>query len=382
MLTLFVSTAFAQVRAGSANITPYIGMYKFENNEDTDTSMALGLRLGYNFTKYVGLEGFAHWVPTDISNPAFSEHNKTNMNFIGYGVDGIINLVPDGIAGTGIVPFLAVGVGGVHYSEGYEFSNEENDNKFAVDYGAGVKIFLSENVAARLDVRHVMPVTPEDPHNNLLATVGLTFAFGGKKPAVIGDEDGDGVLDNVDKCPGTPRGCAVDKDGCPLDSDGDGVIDCRDKCPGTPAGVKVDKNGCPPPVVQKAAPKVEEAPEIIEKGRTTLKVLFDTDKAVIKKNSFKDVDNLINVMKQYPELSVVIEGHTDDVGSDAYNKKLSQKRADAVKKYMVDKGVDANRMQAIGYGEEKPIADNATKEGKAQNRRVEAAVDYMIKKSN
>ena len=94
-------------------------------------------------------------------------------------------------------------------------------------------------------------------HNNLLATVGLTFAFGGEKPAppppppapVVLDSDNDGVPDNLDKCPGTPAGVAVDKDGCPLDSDNDGVPDYLDKCPGTPAGVKVDKDGCPPPVV-------------------------------------------------------------------------------------------------------------------------------------
>ena len=91
-------------------------------------------------------------------------------------------------------------------------------------------------------------------------------------------------------------------------------------------------------------PRVE--PEIIEKGRTTLKVLFDTNKSVIKKDYFDDVDNLVGVMKQYPELNVTIEGHTDNVGSDAYNKKLSQRRADAVKKYMVEKGIDANRLTA------------------------------------
>ena len=147
------------------------------------------------------------------------------------------------------------------------------------------------------------------------------------------------------------------------------------------SGVKVDKDGCPPPVVQKVVPQAAAAPEIIEKGRTTLNVLFDTNKSVIKKGYFADVDALAAVMKQYPDINVIIEGHTDNVGSDAYNKKLSQSRADAVKKYMVDKaGIDATRIKAVGFGEEKPIADNATKEGKTKNRRVEAAVDYIIKK--
>jgi outer membrane protein OmpA-like peptidoglycan-associated protein/opacity protein-like surface antigen len=182
------------------------------------------------------------------------------------------------------------------------------------------------------------------------------------------DSDMDGVCDGLDKCPDTPRGCIVDKDGCPIDSDMDGVIDCLDKCPGTPAGVKVDKDGCP-------------IPEIIEKGRTTLKVLFDFDKSVIKTGYYGDVDNLISVMKQYPDLNVVIEGHTDNHGTAAYNKKLSQRRADAVKKYMVEKGgIDSNRLTTQGYGFERPITSNKTSEGRAKNRRVEAVADYIIKK--
>jgi OOP family OmpA-OmpF porin len=85
-------------------------------------------------------------------------------------------------------------------------------------------------------------------------------------------------------------------------------------------------------------------------------------------------------MKDYPDLNVVIEGHTDSVGTAAYNKKLSQQRAEAVKKYMVEKGIDANRLKAQGFGEVRPIASNDTEEGRQQNRRVEAAVDYIIEK--
>jgi len=388
MLTLTATAAYAQINAGSVNISPTIGMYKFEGNEDMDNAIALGLRAGYNFTKYIGVEGYGLWLPTKIH----ADSGQTQeINSYAYGLEGIFHILPNGA----FVPFVAVGVGGIHYTATYEFTTENKCNKITADYGAGFKYFLSDNVALRADVRHVIPF--DSVHNNLLATIGLTFAFGGAKPAPAAaapappapepvvkpapvDSDKDGVIDDLDKCPGTPAGVAVDKDGCPLDSDNDGVADYLDKCPGTPAGVKVDKDGCPPPVVKEVKPKAAAAPEIIEKGRTTLRVLFDTNKDVIKKNSFKDVDNLVSVMKQYPDLNVVIEGHTDNVGSAAYNKKLSQKRADAVKKYMVKKGIDAKRITAEGFGLEKPIADNATKAGKAKNRRVEAAVDYVIKK--
>jgi OOP family OmpA-OmpF porin len=158
---------------------------------------------------------------------------------------------------------------------------------------------------------------------------------------------------------------------------------------------KTDASSCAQPVMAQApipepvvepAPVVEPPPApaprpvIIEKGRQTLNVEFDFDKSTIKKGYYKDIDDLVKVMKDYPDLNVVIEGHTDSVGTAAYNKKLSQRRAEAIKKYMVESGIDANRLKAQGFGFDKPIASNKTKEGRQQNRRVEAAVDYLIEK--
>ncbi|MGP8004910.1 MAG: OmpA family protein [Smithella sp.] len=155
---------------------------------------------------------------------------------------------------------------------------------------------------------------------------------------------------------------------------------------------KVDPSCCAQPVmaaepVVKPAPVVVPPPEpaprpaIIEKGRQTLNVEFDFDKSTIKKGYDKDINDLAKVMRDYPDLNVVIEGHTDNVGTAAYNKKLSQRRADAVKKYMVEEdSINANRITAKGFGFERPIASNDTDEGRQQNRRVEAAVDYQIEK--
>jgi len=133
----------------------------------------------------------------------------------------------------------------------------------------------------------------------------------------------------------------------------------------------------PPPPPPPPAPK----PVIIEKGRQTLNVEFDFDKSTIKKGYDKDINDLAKVMKDYPDLNVVIEGHTDNVGTAAYNKKLSQRRAEAVKQYMVEQdGINANRITAEGFAFDRPIASNDTDEGRQQNRRVEAAVDYQIEK--
>lgn len=171
--------------------------------------------------------------------------------------------------------------------------------------------------------------------------------------------------------------------------------DCIDNCPCPPFCPPPPPPPPPPPVVEeKVCPQCPECPKpapppivvaprpaIIEKGRQTLDVKFDFDKATIKAGYDKDIKALAEVMKDYPDSRVVIEGHTDSVGTAAYNKKLSQQRADAVKKYMVEKeGISANRITAKGFGKERPIASNSTAAGRAKNRRVEAAVDYVIEK--
>ena len=216
------------------------------------------------------------------------------------------------------------------------------------------------------------------------------------------DSDKDGVPDYLDKCPGTPEGVKVDQDGCPLDSDKDGVPDYLDKCPGTPAGVKVDQYGCPPPPppVEQLQEVRAEAPaaaaivetkeqvaaaavakEMFEKGRATIKVEFDTNKAVIKPVFDKEIQKFADVMKNYPDLKVVIEGHTDGTGGKVPNEKLSAKRADSVKSYLTKKfGIAESRVTAKGYGMSKPLDSNKTKAGRQKNRRVEAVVDYTIKK--
>ncbi|MBV7561817.1 OmpA family protein [Pseudomonas sp. sia0905] len=124
---------------------------------------------------------------------------------------------------------------------------------------------------------------------------------------------------------------------------------------------------------------VEEtvAPEpVAEAVRVELDVKFDFDKAQVKPESMGDIQSLADFMKQYPQTTTVVEGHTDSVGTDAYNQKLSERRANAVREVLVNQyGVGGTRVNAVGYGESRPVADNATEEGRAINRRVEAEVE-------
>ena len=175
-------------------------------------------------------------------------------------------------------------------------------------------------------------------------------------------------------------------------SSADGMADFVEKVflgPKPPEPVKVAAPAPPPPPQQEmremkqtaeAATELEQ--KLVEKGRAKLLVEFDFNKAVVKPKYFKEIEKLTDVMKKYPDMQIVVEGHTDNIGSKQYNEKLSQKRAEAIKETMAKQfKIGSARIKAIGYGFAKPVASNKTKEGRQQNRRVEAAVEYVIKKA-
>ena len=208
------------------------------------------------------------------------------------------------------------------------------------------------------------------------------------------DSDGDGVPDYMDKCPDTPAGVAVGASGCPKDSDGDGVPDNLDKCPDTPKDVQVDANGCPldrdgdgvpdyldkcPDVpgiaANKGCPEIKaETKKIFAKALQGIQ--FESGKDVIKKSSNAILNEVVKVMNENPSYNLEINGHTDNKGAAAMNLNLSQRRAEAVMTYLTKHGVDASRQSAKGYGLTMPVADNATAEGRAKNRRVEFKVNF------
>ena len=173
------------------------------------------------------------------------------------------------------------------------------------------------------------------------------------------DSDKDQVPDFKDKCPKTPEGCIVDQDGCPVDGDGDGVCDGIDKCPNTPDDVEVNEDGCP------KARKLRKGESI------RVKVYFEFNKWDITTQGAKDLQEALRILKAYPEMRVMVEGHTDAVGSDEYNRELSIKRSKSVKNWLITQGIAGSRLETIGYGESRPVDTNETTEGRANNRRIE-----------
>jgi len=181
------------------------------------------------------------------------------------------------------------------------------------------------------------------------------------------DGDGDGVTDDKDQCPTTPAGRKVDAKGCEIDTDGDGIVDGDDRCPTVFAKTP---DGCPVPApapVPVPAPEVTPAPAPLSLEG----VHFDNDRGVIRSADKGILDAAAETLQKQGDTKVEVAGYTDDRGDAAYNQKLSQRRAEAVRQYLIDKGIDASRLTAKGYGESNPVADNGTAEGRFKNRRVE-----------
>jgi outer membrane protein OmpA-like peptidoglycan-associated protein len=212
------------------------------------------------------------------------------------------------------------------------------------------------------------------------------------------DTDGDGVPDDIDRCPLEPedKDGFQDEDGCPdPDNDNDGIVDAMDACPNNPGplenrgcpvldrdgdGIPDDQDRCPDlaGVAPDGCPKKYALVEV-KKDRIEIKqqVKYQTAKFKVLKASFPLLNQVVQVLNDYPKMHVRIEGHTDNVGGESSNLKLSQKRAESVKAYLVSKGIAEDRLEAVGYGLTRPVASNRTAKGRAQNRRTEFHIVSM-----
>jgi OmpA-OmpF porin, OOP family len=267
-------------------------------------------------------------------------------------------------------PYTALGIG--HVAQSLEDDALDPDfESTQLNAGAGFRYLFTEALSLRADARYLYDT--DDELNHGLVTLGLSYAFGGKAaPApvvapepIVNDMDADGVEDDVDQCSGTPAGIAVDAKGCPLDGDSDGVPNYRDKCPNTPAGRQVDKFGCKFVLTSTESIKLE--------------IGFASNSDVIPTVYKGELEKVAVFLKKFTGVSAVIEGHSDSMGAAVYNKSLSQRRADAVRKALIDDyGIAANRLRAVGFGEERPVASNDTAQGRKANRRVVAVMEAEV----
>ena len=178
------------------------------------------------------------------------------------------------------------------------------------------------------------------------------------------DSDGDGIADKADECPKQPGIAAFY--GCP-DTDGDGMPDKDDGCPNE-AG-PTDNNGCPRKIVP---PLPTPAPERIILPDQPIQ--FETGSTVVRKTSYVTIDKIVAILKENPDVNVMVDGFADITGTDKINERISKARAQAVTKFLIGKGVAKNRIITVGHGTRMPVGDNKTRAGRAMNRRVEVNV--------
>jgi len=285
-----------------------------------------------------------------------------------------------------VTPYLFAGVTPTYKDDGYGYGYITA----TVPLGLGFNFNVGRNIDLQLESGYRLAITNRE-YNHLQHSAGIVFWFVRPKEAAPvvevlppADTDHDGVPDGEDQCPtiagpaalnGCPDsdndGIADNRDECPMiagkpefngcpDSDNDGIPDNRDKCPYV-AGT-ADREGCPPEEIKQ---------EIIHQVDKAAKaIFFETGKSVLRKDSYTQLDIVVGILKDNPGLFADIEGHTDNVGSDELNMKLSDRRAAVVRDYFVSKGISADRLTSVGYGESRPIATNDNAAGRAQNRRT------------
>jgi outer membrane protein OmpA-like peptidoglycan-associated protein len=263
-----------------------------------------------------------------------------------------------------LTPFIVAGAGAMGVASPRSAVGSEVD--IGVHFGGGLKFFINYWLMMRLDVRDNLTNRAgvgEGVTHSPEILLGLSVTLNRSKEKPLRDRDGDGIPDRDDQCPTVPGPAPT---GCPPDVDEDESPDDEDKCPTEPETKNGfdDDDGCPDIVPAEFA----DLAGILEG------ILFDSDKDVIKKESKPILDRAVEVLQKYPQVRIEISGHTDSAGAYEHNVDLSQRRAESVKVYLTEAGVDGSRIETRGAGPNEPISTNDTKEGRAQNRRIEVKI--------
>ncbi len=386
LIPALLSASLALATEYKYEVTPVIGYNIAEGNIDIEDQLLVGAELQLNDT---GLP-LKPELSVLYTNADYDKDAQGSTNIYRVALNGVYEFDKIG----SVTPLAKAGLG----YETMSTHHEENYDSPFVDAGVGAKIPFTDNLALKLEALYMLKHNDNRWDNNVAVLAGLNFAFGAKAqkaapvvaaaaPAVVdGDDDNDGVLNSKDNCLYTPAGVKVDALGCALvlDSDNDGVNDNIDKCPTTPKGTKVDEKGCKLNLdddkdgvlnSDDICPNTPLGEAVNSDGcpaSVNLHINFENNSAQITSESETRIQKYADFLNNYTNYSAQIVGYTDSRGSASYNKQLSKRRAEAVVADLVKRGVDPKQLSATGMGEENPVADNSTSEGRAKNRRIEA----------
>ncbi len=322
-------------------IAPELGGTITDHSRSVDNGLFYGLALGKHLTPEWSAE------LNVLSGSYDGKHGAPDQRITAVSADALRVFNRDAT----FAPFLTAGLGVVNDDP----SPGESRSSFMAQAGVGalVHAWESNSGAVSFALRPLAKVRWDDNSRlsrplDFLIGVGFELGFGAPHagPAVL-------PAAAAPAAPAPAVAAQPESKPAPLDSDGDGVTDDKDQCPNTPHGTAVDINGCP-----------------LIGSITLVGVQFENNSARLSADSSATLDPFADSLREHPRLRIEVQGHTDGVGSAPYNLKLSQARADAVRDYLVGRGVPAVELTAKGYGKTQPIADNATPDGRARNRRV------------
>ncbi|MFY9142824.1 OmpA family protein [Sulfuricurvum sp.] len=332
LLSMLLTSALVGAADYDYEITPMAGYAYPSSGQELKNHGVYGAEMQYNGLDYV----IKPELSVFFSNPDY-KNIPGDTNILRSALSGVYNYRKI----DNVVPFVKMGLGYETMSD-HQYNN--HDSLFA-DAATGIKVDLAKHVAFKFELIDMVKFNGMD--NNLLLMAGLNFAFGEKTQP----QSPEPISAEVSEPEAAPKATAEPIAAAPLDSDGDGVVDALDKCPGTPSGFKVDQDGCPLTYL--------------------FKVLFDFDSSKLKEEFKGTVEEFAVFMKENPYVAE-IQGHACNIGTDEYNQALSERRANAVMTKLIELGIDPKRLKAVGFGESKPLNNNATIDERRQNRRVEA----------
>lgn len=310
---------------GRFYIVPGVQWMDFDTKRQADDELGYNVGVGYGLTDNLATELTYSRINMDTS------YGRDRLR--AFRLDLVYNL--DTTIGT-LSPYFVGGIGDTKF---------DTDKDTTLNLGAGLRHRFNDRVEWRAAARTFYGI--DDGTYDVGIDTGLVFHLGAGSAAA-------------------PR---VEPSTAPavVDSDGDGVPDDRDACPNTPRNYAVDERGCPI--------------MLDEVARITLNVQFDFDQAVVKPEFFDDIRQVADFLAAHDDVVATVEGHTDSTGTDEYNQGLSERRAAAVRQVLIDRfNVSAARVSSVGYGESRPVTSNATSEGRAQNRRVEGAMTATMQR--